>query len=438
MPLDPVRAREVARALSIAGLAVVAAAGCSLRNLDLGSGKLAPDGGGTNAVGGMDGGPSDAPGVDLVPPPGDAAGRDLIPEDTGESPCVTAAVAVPSAGSPTPPLHLDVVTTADAVAVMSRRGDGLDVRTFAYDGSAIGSFRFQADAQVLPYPGDRFLLVARGTTGDFVATLLDATLRGGIRVFTAGAAATEHMQGAVILGMTPILLTDERFISFGNAAAVPWSTMLGAASASAFKSSRIFGLGAQPDRLLIAWGGQGTLRLSAVSPSGTLVAHAEDASFLDVSRPDTASAIPYDTGLLLFDGNPVRVTQIGPDLSRKVLGQNTQLRTFYRTAPQVAAASVRGRLTAFWLTVFPVADNSQGATTHQLYGCELDLADPATCLSTSPIAETMLPGTGIAAQPVAAAALPDGSAVAIAHTDAQGTTWLRIANLACAVPRADP
>ena len=164
---------------------------------------------------------------------------------------------------------------------------------------------------------------------------------------------------------------------------------------------------------------------------------AQDDNFLAYLGTETATAIPWDTGLLLFDANPVRMTQIGFDLSRTVIGENQQLRTFYRTAPRIAAVPLAGRAAgsrpiAFWLTVFPATDNSQGFTTHQLYGCELDLAAPAACATAAPIAATGLGGYGIAEEPVAAAAIPASDAFAIAHTDVDGRSWLRVADLGCA------
>ena len=149
--------------------------------------------------------------------------------------------------------------------------------------------------------------------------------------------------------------------------------------------------------------------------------------------------------MLLFDGsgnsvggNAVRLTQIGFDLSLTALGGNNQLRTFYRTAPRVATVALQGQPVAFWLTVFPESDNSQGFTTHQLYGCLLDLAAPSACLATAAIAATGLGGYGIAEEPVAAAAFPDAAAFAIAHTDVNGRSWLRVANLGCATRPPGP
>jgi len=142
--------------------------------------------------------------------------------------------------------------------------------------------------------------------------------------------------------------------------------------------------------------------------------------------------MPFDTGLLLFDSNPVRATQIGFDLSRAPLGANTQLPTYYRSAPQVAPIVLEGQPFAFWLTVFPATDNSQSTALHQLYGCALDLGAPATCLGTALIATTGLAGSGIAQQPVAAAAFPGEAAFAVAHTDGAGQSWLRVADLSCA------
>ena len=49
------------------------------------------------------------------------------------------------------------------------------------------------------------------------------------------------------------------------------------------------------------------------------------------------------------------------------------------------------------------------------------------------MAETGLGGYGIADQPMAAAALADGQGFAVAHSDAQGRTWLRVGDLGCAL-----
>jgi hypothetical protein len=334
--------------------------------------------------------------------------------------------------------RLDVAATADAVAVMNRQPMTLDVRTYTRDGTVIAGYQFAADAQFLPGPDGRFLLVARGVTGDFVATALDADLVGGTRLYTAAASATERMLGAITLATTTIVITDEHFVNVGSGRAVAWSAALGAADWAAFHSGRLYGMAAQADRVLIAWGASDVLRLAVLDASGNLVARADDDTFLGYLGSETTTAIPWDTGLLMFDGNAVRLTQIGFDLSRKVLGTNTQLRTFYRTAPRVAAIALLGRPVAFWLTVFPETDNTQGFTTHQLYGCDLDLAAPATCLGTAPIAATGLGGYGIAQEPLAAAAIPGSASFAIAHTDVTGRSWLRIADLDCANRRDGP
>ena len=236
------------------------------------------------------------------------------------------------------------------------------------------------------------------------------------------------------------MITDEHFVNVGTGRSVAWSTALGAGDGAPFQSGRLYGMAAQADRVLIAWGAGEVLRLAVLDTAGALVAIAQDDKFLAYLGAETATAIPWDTGLLMFDGNPVRLTQIGFDLSRTVIGENQQLRTFYRTAPRVAAVPLGGRPIAFWLTVFPATDNSQGFTTHQLYGCELDLAAPLACATAAPIAATGLGGYGIAEEPVAAAAMPAGDAFAIAHTDVDGRTWLRVADLACACagPTADP
>jgi hypothetical protein len=385
------------------------------------------DGGGLD---GLDALPSPK---DAAPSPDDGSGG-VIPIDAAESACVTAVVQLPwTTTTSSAPLRLDVAATASTVAVINRQAKQTDVRTYGRDGTVIAGFQFGVDAQFLAYDDSRFLLVARGTTGDFVATAIDPDLYRGTRLFTATANATEHMLRAVTLSSTAIVvITDEHFVNVTTGVIVPWSTVLGAADQDTFKLGRIFGTAAQSDRLMLAWGSGSTLRLAVVDAAGNLLTRADDSAFFVASLgSETTTAVPFDTGLLLFDGNPVRATQFGFDLSRDPAGQNTQLRTFYRTTPRVAAIAPQGRPIGLWLTVFPATDNSQGVTTHQLYACALDLAAPTNCLSTALIASTGLDGYSIAQQPVAAAAFPDGG-FAVAHTDANGESWLRVANLGCA------
>jgi len=418
------------RAGSVAALLLFAVcASCSRRNLNVGSGSFVFDGG--------SGGKADAS-SDTSPSPSDAMapadGAVIIGgSDAAESACVTAAVQLPWTSTAAAALQLDVATTATAVAVINRQAKQTDVRTYTRAGGVISGFQFGADSQFLPYSDTRFLLVARGTTGDFVATAIDPDLHTSTRLFTATANATEHMLGAIALSSTAIVLvTDEHFVNVATGTIVPWSTVLGAADGGAFTSSRIFGMAAQPDRVLLAWGVGTTLRLAVIDAAGSLLTRADDSAFFGSFSTGAATAAPFGDGLLMFDGNPVRITQIGFDLARVAIGQNTQLRTFYRAAPRVAAIALQGRPVAFWLTVFPATDNSQGSTIHQLYGCELDLAAPAGCLGTAPIAATGLDGYAVPQQPVAAAAFPDGT-FAIANTDAAGASWLRLANLGCAL-----
>jgi hypothetical protein len=358
--------------------------------------------------------------------------------DAGESGCVTAAISLPWTKPASMLTRLDVVTTADAVAVMNRRTDLLDVRTYTRDGAVVAGFQFAADAQFLPYRDGRFLLVTRGVTGSFSATALDPDLVGGTRLYGAPASATEHVRAAIPLATSTVLITDERFVNVGGVGSAAWSAILGAADADTFRSSNIYGLAAESDRVLIAWGVNDVLRLAVVDTSGALLTRADHPSFFAGAGGYAPSAIPWGNGLLLFDGTDVRLTQIGFDLSLVTLGDNKQLRTFYRTAPRVAAVALPARPLAFWLTVFPETDNSQGYTTHQLYGCEIDLAAPSTCLATAPIAATGLTGYGIAEEPLAVAAFPDAATFAIAHTDAGGRSWLRLANLGCATRLVGP
>jgi hypothetical protein len=418
----------------IALLLLLVPGGCTRRNLYVGGAPLGLDAGGGQPASGTDAGPTDGTAGDRTAAGGAPGG--VIRPDAGESACVTAAIPLPWKVTSTP-LRLSVVTTTDAIAVMNRLDNRLEILTFARDGTALGGTRHQVDAQLLPYRDGRFLALSRNSGGDFVATVTGPALTVDGRLATVGATPTEHLLGAILVPTNILLVTEERFVSFASGG-TRWASILGAADQDALKSSRLFGLAAQGDGLMVAWGTMNALHLATVSGIGALVARADDASFFGNFGSQTATAFAYDTGLLLFDGNPVRVTQIGSDLSRQPLGKNAQLRTFYRTAPQIAPITLMGRLIAFWLTVFPATDNSQGSTTHQLYGCELALADPSSCVSTSPVAATGLDGYGIAGDPVAAAALPDGSGFAIAHSDVYGQTWLRIGDLRCAIPGSAP
>jgi hypothetical protein len=426
--------RIPSRRASFAALApvlLVAASGigCTKRNLQLGDGRIDLDAGSDQLPGSPDGARDGAPDFTGAAPDSGS----VPPPDAAEGECVRSVVALPWTDSSA--TDLAVVTSTNAVAVMNRRPNQLDVRTYARDGAPIAGFQFGGGAQFLPYRDDRFLLVARGTTGDFVVTALGADLAGGTRLYTAVASATEHTLGAIGLPATTIVITDEHFVNVGSGRFVDWSTVLGAADRDTFKSGRLYGMAAQADRVLLAWGAGDALRVAVIDLSGQLLARADDDSFLGYLGAETTTAIPHSGGLLMFDGNPVRLTQIGFDLSRNVLGENTQLRTFYRSAPRIAAISLFGRPFAFWLTVFPGNDNSQGSTPHQLYGCELDIADPTTCIRPSLIASTGLGGYGIEAEPVAAAVLPGDGALALAHTDAAGRSWLRLADVGCMTDR---
>ena len=91
---------------------------------------------------------------------------------------------------------------------------------------------------------------------------------------------------------------------------MPWSTVLGAADRDAFEWGAIFGMAAQSDRVLLRGAAGSALRLAVLDAAGDLLTRADDSAFFAVQGSDTATAMPSNTGLLLFDGNPVRLTQI--------------------------------------------------------------------------------------------------------------------------------
>lgn len=375
--------------------------------------------GGVGGVGGAGGGssPTDGP----LPPQ----------VDSGASDCVATSVLLPWTESMTA-MRLEVATSTTSVAVMNRQANLLDVRTYTRGGSVLGGYQFAADTQLLSMRETRFLLVSRGQSGDIVATAIDPNLVGSNRMYSASANATEHILTAMPLATTVIVITTEHFVNLATGKTVPWSNIF-PGEMTPFRTSVPYGLATDGSNVLMAWGAETNLRVALIDFSGKLVAQDQELGFLvyPSAQPPTAIPMEYE-GLLLFDGNNVRATRIGLDLRRTVLGPNTQLKTFYRTAPRVAAIVLQNRPVAFWLTVFPDTDNSQGTTPHQLYGCELNLAAPATCLSTALIASTGLDGYGIGQEPVAAMALPDGSGFAIAHTDSDGRSWLNVSDLSCA------
>ena len=150
-----------------------------------------------------------------------------------ESDCVTAAIPLPwtKPSSPVDPPgrrrqrgrhrgHEPAADDAGRAHLHARR----DRRSAGY--------QFAADAQFLPYRDGRFLLVARGVTGDFVATALAPDLVAGTRLYSAAASATERMLGAIALPTTTIAITDEHFVNVGSGHAVTWSAALGAADGS--------------------------------------------------------------------------------------------------------------------------------------------------------------------------------------------------------------
>jgi hypothetical protein len=360
----------------------------------------------------------------------------IVPTDAGATGCVRAAILLPwkgaASGSPITLGRLDVVTAGEAIAVANRQEKQLDVRTYLPDGAVVGGFQFGADTQFLPYRDGNFLLVTRTTAGDFAATALQPDLVRGTRLATAVATATEHMLAAVVAGAEVVLITDEHFVNVTTGLTVTWSALLGADDR--FKSSRVVGIASQTDHVLLARAVDGGLRVDRMGPDGANAGALVTPAFFGSAGSGEVNAVPFGSGLLLFDGNPVRLSQIGFDLSHRVLGENTQLRTFSAVRPDVAAvAPAGGRLIAFWLTIFPETDSTNIDASHALYACELDPAAPATCLRTARIANLALDGPD-AVDPVAAAVLPTGDAFAVAHTDNGGNTWLTIADLDCASP----
>jgi hypothetical protein len=364
----------------------------------------------------------------------DAAAGDAAPA----SACVRTSVQLPWPARTASGGHvaLEVVAGEDAIAVLNRQPAGLEARLFDFDGAPLAAGTFDADSQVLAAPGGGFGVVTRTDDGrEWVHVTFAADLTGGSAAFAVPANDTERALGAVDTGAAPILVTSERFINLATGASAFWVGALGKAAADGFQTGRLYGLTAQTGKVLVAWGTLSTLGLAVVDTAAHVLGNKLDDKFLGYLGAQTAAAMPVPEGLLLFDGNPVRATRIDFALARHELARNEQLKTFYRTAPRVAGLTVGGQPVAFWLTVFPSTDATQGSTTHQLYGCALDLADGKTCAGTALIASPGLGGYGLADEPVAAAALPDGARFAIVHTDAAGGTWLRVADLSCAVAR---
>jgi hypothetical protein len=354
------------------------------------------------------------------------------PADYGASVCVLTSVQLPWAAVPGTLTPLEVIVSSDgsAIAVLNRQPTQLDVRTYRRDGTLLGGRQFAADVHVLAHTGDHFLLIAHGVSGNFGGTDVNPDLTGGGRTFMVESTVTERLRAVVAGPLGIVLLTTERFVNTTTKMAVPWTATLGP-DAAAFASGHVYGATAQGNQILVAGGTGSSLGLMVLDSDGNLVRSGVDAQALDSLAGDTTTTVPFGGGLLMFDGNPPRLTQIGFDLSRTELGHNTQMGTFYRTAPRVAPIVLMGQPVGIWLTVYPGTDKSQGNTWHQLYACALDIAAPAACATALPIAQTGLGGYGIAQAPMSAAAMPDGRTFAVAHSDAADRTWLRVTDIAC-------
>jgi hypothetical protein len=383
--------------------------------------------GGITGAGGSIGGPFDG-GVGVAGGSGwiDAGGA---PMDYGALACVLTSVPLPWTVLTGAPPVLEVITTGDTIAVLYRQPSLLDVRTYGRDGTPVGGFQFLPDTQVIPYDGGRLLVITFGQTGDFVAHALPPTFEGGTRMFTARGTGTERMRGAIALPGTAILLTTKHFVNMGAGLTIPWTTLLGG-EAQGLTTGALYGIAAANGEILVAGGGGSSLGLMVLDAAGNLLRSGVDTQAFDNAARDTTTAVPFAGGLLMFDGSPPRLTQIGFDLSRVELGRHAQMQTFYRTAPRVAGMVMMGKPVGVWLTVFPGTDNTQGSTAHQLYGCVFDVTNPDACATQLPIARTGLNGYVIDQHAIGAAALTD-TMFAVAHHDQSNHTWLRIADMAC-------
>jgi hypothetical protein len=427
------------RARSVLLLAFVASAACQKGSLQpdpsgtggIGTGTLD---GGSGAAGGGFGGVGGAGGAGVG---GGFGGAGIGAADGGAgsfnpSPCVITSVPLPWMTVDGRTARFEVVASGDAIAVLHRDLARLDVRTYRIDGTSLGGLQFAADAQFQPYGAGHFLLVTRGQTMDIVATDLPATLTGGRRVAAAPGSATELLRAAVQMPGAIIALTTAHFVNLTTGTTVAWTTALGP-DAQALASGSVYGAAATAGEILVAGGGGTSLGLMVLDPAGRVLRSGIDPQGLGTVNPETTTAIPYGTGLLMIDGNPPRLTQIGFDLSRTELGHHLQMETFYRTTPRVAAVPLAGDVVGIWLTVFPTPDNSQGGTAHQVFGCALDVANPSSCTRMFSVAETGLTGYLVAPSPIAATGL-DQRTIAVAHSDAHNRTWLRITDTLCSAP----
>jgi hypothetical protein len=348
--------------------------------------------------------------------------------------CVRTSVLLPWPASEHP--ALEVVAGEDAIAVLNRQADGLEAHILGPDGAPLGAGTFGPDTQVLAAPGGGFDVVARTDEGgDWVEATFNARLTSGTPGFAVSATPTERALAALALPTATVLVTDERFINMATGMSATWSAVLDGAGAQALEDGRLYGLTAQDGNVLLAWGAQNVMGMAVMDTSAHVVRQGVSGK---ASRPlggETTTALPFDGGLLLFDGNPVSGMHLDFTFSMSPLAPNQQLRAYDEAIPRVASVVLGGLPVAFWLSVFPSTGNTSASASHQLYGCALDLAAGRTCASTALVATTDLRGDDVAAAPLAAAAMPDGTAFAIVHTDARDATWLRVADLSCAQPR---
>jgi hypothetical protein len=369
---------------------------------------------------------------------GTEAGRAGAGGEGGSDECAGVTVELPWADPDTTFLEIsfEIVALPNAVAVFARQmvSPILTVAlVYALDGTLISSGGFEPETLIGRASDDLFLFVSHAPDGSIAAYHRDDHFETVASSGLIAGTTTERLRAAAYLGDDPVAITSERIVNLTTGASRAWSADLDQDAVDILTNGTIYGAGGTADQLLVAAGrqstGQGLLLLRIDSSLNVASSRVEDYSGSNVPAATISAALAGDE-LVLFDGNPLRLSRIDGEPSVEAIGLHEELPTFYRTFSRVSAAPFRGGLVGFWYTSYPSPDNAQGSYVHSVYGCDLDLAEPAACTNRFLIDPTGHTGFTVAGQPLAAAQVA-GDLYAVAYTDVNARAWLRIVDLGC-------
>ena len=203
--------------------------------------------------------------------------------------------------------RLDVVTTGGASRWRTDRPDSsTSARTRATAPSSPASSS-RPTRSSSPTATAASCWSTRGVTGAFSATAIDPD-------WSAEPASTARPRARPNTCWAPSPLDDDHHRDHRRAVRErrrraqppPGPTALGAGDARAFQSGKLYGIAAQADRVLIAWGPARVLRLAVLDTSGALVARPEQTGSSPPSAAETATAIPWEPACCCSTATRVR------------------------------------------------------------------------------------------------------------------------------------